>query len=226
MMMKTTAYSDQEMDLHLFLSRLTHEIRNPLAMLSAQLQLLEEHHTELSDSREWEDILSTLSYLNELFQELSSYKDAGLLHMEPGDLSTFLEGLVSAVRPRLEYLNISLQYCSDGNLPVLSGDRLRLRQALLNLIRNAQESILPPGEIRIEAFSDRGHVYLSVIDTGSGIPEEYLETLFDPFVTHKNGGTGLGLAIVRQVVEAHEGEIQIRSIPGQGTTFSMIFPIR
>ena len=81
------------------------------------------------------------------------------------------------------------------------------------------------GTILISVSCDGDNVILQVQDTGCGIPEEYLPTLFDLFVTHKKNGTGLGLAICREIVSAHRGTISVESAPGQGTTFTVSLPV-
>ena len=81
------------------------------------------------------------------------------------------------------------------------------------------------GTIHIRLSCDGDFVTIKVEDTGCGIPEEYLPTLFDLFVTHKKNGTGLGLAICREIVTAHHGSISAQSVPGEGTTFTVMFPV-
>lgn len=210
--------------LHILLSRISHEIRNPVALLKSQVQLLSDNHPELTAYEGWENLEENLEYLTELLNELSNYNHADLLHLEPVNMTQFLMSVLASARPALDYLDITLQIHLDETLPTLSIDCLKMRQVLLNLLRNAQEAISPPGFIYVEAFCKNEKLFISIKDNGCGIPREYLRTLFEPFVTHKSGGTGLGLAIVKQVIEAHNGTIQVESIPGQGSCFTVILP--
>lgn len=211
--------------LHMMLSRISHEIRNPVGLLSSQLQLMTDHHPELKDYEEWDNLEENMDYLTSLLGELSDYNNADTIRLESIEMEPFLRSVLSCARPSLNYLDISLHVHLDEQLPVIRGDRVKLRQVILNLLRNAQEAITPPGQIYLEAFCRNGHIFISMKDSGCGIPREYMDTLFDPFVTHKPGGTGLGLAIIRQIIEAHQGTVQAESIPGKGSTFTVILPV-
>ena len=102
---------------------------------------------------------------------------------------------------------------------------MKLREAILNIVRNASEAIDEKGIISIGAQKQQGQLLLTITDNGCGIPEEYLPTLFDPFVTHKKEGTGLGLPIAKQVIEAHGGSICVSSRLGQGSSFQISLPL-
>ena len=112
------------------------------------------------------------------------------------------------------------------NLPfrALPLDTTQFRQLFLNLIRNAAEAMPSGGTIKISLCFDGDFLTIRVQDTGCGIPAEDLPTLFDLFVTHKKNGTGLGLAICKEIVTAHDGTISVSSVPGEGSTFTVVFP--
>ena len=121
------------------------------------------------------------------------------------------------------------------SLPEVAADEGQLRQALINLVRNAREAILDRDgkgdarpnlgkRIELMARAEGGRVLLQVRDSGPGIGDADLGKIFDPFFTTKVRGTGLGLALVQQVVVDHGGQIDVESAPGQGTTFTMSFP--
>ena len=112
-------------------------------------------------------------------------------------------------------------------LPPILADRRQLQEVLFNLIRNAGQAITPPGGITIRAQSRNGELRIEITDTGSGIPADKLEKIYDPFYTTKEPGkgTGLGLFIVRQIVERNKGRISLESVVGQGTTFFLNFPV-
>jgi signal transduction histidine kinase len=103
-------------------------------------------------------------------------------------------------------------------------DHELFKQALLNLMLNAEQAMPEGGEITLQTRSESDLVCLDIIDTGSGIEPEDLKKLFRPFHTTKPGGTGLGLATTRKIVEAHGGEISVQSAPGRGTKFTIRLP--
>lgn len=202
------------------LSKISHEIRNPLALVSSELQILASRHPEISSYDGWDDILDNLEYIRELLNQLSSYADAWRLNLVPVNVPHFLSSVVKTFSPTLDYLGITLETDISPALPTLPLDPVKMRQSLLNLLRNAQEALtLPAGKILVQAKASREQVCISISDNGCGMTDEQLKTLFTPFVTYKNGGTGLGLAITRQIIEAHNGSITVESRPGQGTSF-------
>ena len=102
----------------------------------------------------------------------------------------------------------------------------KIRQALFNLLRNAQEAIQHAhGKIRITASAVSDGIRITVHDNGCGMTAEQMEQIFFPFVTYKPGGTGLGLAVTRQIIEAHHGTLRVESVPGEGTTFYIVLPL-
>jgi signal transduction histidine kinase len=98
-----------------------------------------------------------------------------------------------------------------------------MTQVFLNLFLNATESMQPGGRLEIRLLEKEAQLEVLVSDTGSGIPKENLSRIFDPFFTSKKEGTGLGLAIVHRIMESHNGDIDVESIPGKGTVFHLIF---
>ena len=110
------------------------------------------------------------------------------------------------------------------DLPSITADPVKLRQLLTNLVRNALEAGCT--SLTFSAFLDSGSLKMTLSDNGSGIPEEYQPTLFEPFVTHKSGGTGLGLALSRKIAEAHGGQLLLSSSNSSGTCFTVILPTK
>ena len=212
--------------LQILLSRFSHELRNPLALLSSELQLLASSHPELSDDEQWENILENLEYIHALLDDLSRYQNAGQLSLVLTDLNPCLNEIARSFRPVLEYLKIEFKTDIPDNLPKLSLDPLKIRQVFLNILRNAQESINHThGVIHFRAESTPQYVHISVHDNGCGMTSSQTARVFEPFITYKSGGTGLGLAVTRQIIEAHHGFIKIESAPGIGSTFHVYIPL-
>lgn len=168
--------------------------------------------------------MENMEYLRTLLDELSDYNNSGRLSKKPVYMDLFLEKTAASVQPVLQYLDIHFTLKLRHPLPVMEIDEVKLRQVLLNLLRNAQEAIEPPGEIRLSAYTDHKNFNICIWDNGCEIPPEYLSTLFEPFVTHKAQGTGLGLSIAKKVTEAHGGNILVQS-DKKGTQFTLRLPL-
>lgn len=218
---------EQTLEFHTALSRFSHEIRNPLSLLNSELQRLSSSHPELAELPEWENIMENLAYIQELLNEFSWYSNAQRLTFTPTDLNKYLPAVIHTYQSTLDYLGIACKTNFAPNLPVLSIDRIKLRQALLNLMRNAQESITHShGEISISAvLEENKQLCICVSDNGCGIDPALIPKLCTPFVTHKENGTGLGLAITKQIIQAHHGHLEITSTPGSGTCIRLFLPL-
>jgi len=107
----------------------------------------------------------------------------------------------------------------------LDGDKSQIKQLFLNIFLNGIQAMEGGGRLSVEVLPlDNGKVLVRVTDTGGGIAEENLDRIYDPFFTTKKGGTGLGLSICYSIVKSHQGEIEVRSRLGQGTTVLVTFP--
>lgn len=205
------------------LSKLSHEIRNPIALINSELQMLASSHPEITAYEGWENIMDNLEYVKELLNDLSNYNNAGKTVLQDTSLPDYLNGILSCVRPTLDYLGISLKTEISPALPAIPLDRVKIRQALLNLLRNAQEAISrPDGEITVRAFPIGKRVCIVIADNGCGITPEQQKNIFTPFITFKSAGSGLGLAVTREIIQAHGGQIEVSSTPGQGSVFRIL----
>ncbi len=213
-------------DFQFTLSKVSHEIRNPVTLINSFLQLMATKYPQVEEFDYWEAIQENMTFLIDLLNELSTYNNAFRLNKKEMNLDQFLKSVASSVRPAMKYLNIEISYTGQENLPLIQGDSTKLKETILNIIRNASEAIEDQGQISIELTQQENFLQISISDDGPGIPEEYLPTLFDPFITHKKEGTGLGLAISKQVIHAHGGSIEVSSKPGQGSTFLLTLPIK
>lgn len=224
-MEKTARYKQNQKEFQLILSRFTHEIRNPLTLISSSLQMLESEHPAVSDWRGWDDITDNLKYIQNLLDDFSGYQNAGKLSPAPVDTSVFFRRIAGSFRPALQYLGIRLETRIPEDLPPILADQTKLRQAFLNLIRNAQESIQHDhGRICLAVSAASGGIQIELTDNGCGMTQKQLDTVFRPFVTYKPDGTGLGLAITREIIDAHRGNLKVISTPGEGTCFCIFLP--
>lgn len=219
-MQADTTTEQLKKDFQLILSKFAHEIRNPIALINSELQLMASAHPELTEYSQWDDLIDNLEYIKELLNELSEYNNAEKLSLEPVDPGKFLSDVLSCEKSILDYLGITLKTDIPPHCSPILIDRIKMRQALLNLIRNARESIgCPHGKITVCLKNTKQGIYISIQDNGCGMTSEQLNNIFNPFVTYKDKGTGLGLSITRQIIEAHNGHIEVTSTPGQGSTF-------
>ena len=159
-----------------------------------------------------------------IVRDLKSFSRVNELDNETVELNSCLESALSIVYNELKYVaTIRKEY-----LPVAKvvGNPGQLTQVFLNILVNAGQSIVPPGEIALKCWQDDHSVYVSISDTGEGIPPENRDRIFDPFFTTKEvgKGTGLGLSISYDIVKKHQGEILVESAVGRGTTFTIKLP--
>lgn len=224
-MQAETTITQLKKEFQFTLSKLSHEIRNPVALLDSELQLMASSHPELCGYPQWDCLMDNLEYIRELLNELSDFSHAGTISPAPVDPKEFLNAVLSCEKTTLDYLGITLEaHLEDISCSVFL-DRVKMRQALLNLLRNASESIdHPKGRIIVCLQKYEKGICISVEDNGCGMTKEQIQTVFSPFVTYKSSGTGLGLAVTSEIITAHHGQITIDSCPGYGSTFRIFLP--
>lgn len=135
-----------------------------------------------------------------------------------------IEEVVDFFNPTARAANIDIKSYLPGDLPPVALDADLFKQALLNLLLNAQQAMPEGGEITLQAGREGDGVVLSVIDTGKGMAPEVAEKVFRPFFSTRPGGTGLGLATTRKIIAAHDGTIDVQSEVGRGSKFTIHLP--
>ena len=207
------------------ISKISHELRNPLTLISSAIQLIEAQHPETASYKYWDSLRGDLNYMEQLLTELSTYNNSERLHTETFSSLEFLQNICLSFA--ISCVDTEIEFTSKlpDSLPPITGDKVKLREVILNLLKNAKDAVGPHGTIRLLAEPTETEITIQISDNGCGIPSEHLETIFDAFVTYKSGGTGLGLSIAKRVVEAHKGIISVSSVTGQGTTFFIKLPI-
>ena len=210
---------------------MAHEIRNPLNAMSINLEMLEEElgGKTAGNPDEVKNFLRSIKgeirRLKDLTENFLSYARPPQLNMDAKDLNRFLEEICVFVQPEAEARRIQLVRDLDPMLPSVDFDSAQLRQAVLNILSNAQQVVPEGGTIRVRSrMEPKGEVRISIQDTGPGMSQEVRENIFQPFYSHREGGTGLGLPIARRAVEAHGGRIEVDSELGLGSTFHIILP--
>lgn len=214
---------------------LAHEIRNPLSTIGMNLELLAEE-LESDDSARARRMLKRISNLQgecrnleDILNAFLQFARAGELNLEAASLNDVVSEYVGFLEPQADSLNVELRPHLDTNLPLVMLDRSLMRQALVNLGRNAMDAMPEGGSIDFltHVTGDRqGHqnVVLEVIDTGQGMDEKTRSRMFHAFFSTRSGGSGLGLPTVRRIIESHRGQILCESEPGRGTRFTITLP--
>lgn len=170
-----------------------------------------------------EDTIYGVDQVSELVRNLRNFSRLDHARVADINLNESIDSALLIARNVIKHQTVLKDY---AELPSISCSPSQINQVFLNVINNASQAIDGQGEIRLRTWYDDNAVYASVEDSGRGIPEENLTKIFDPFFTTKKvgEGTGLGLAIVYKIVEEHGGDIQVRSTPGLGTTFTLRLP--
>ena len=206
------------------LSKFAHELRNPLTTLYSTVQFIEFQHPEVKNFKYWSNLSCDIEYMEKLIEQFSDFSKSEKLDKSIFSLHTLLEQVSLTFATTLVDTDVTYTSKIDPSIHQIVGDKTKLQEVLLNLLKNAYEAALPDKCIYLEAFSKEKEIVIQVRDTGCGIPSELLPTIFEPFVTYKEHGTGLGLAISGQIVKAHGGNISIESTVGVGTCISVSLP--
>ncbi len=209
----------------LTISKISHEIRNPLTLISSNLQLIQKQHPEVLQFTHWNQMLQDLAFTKTLLEELSSYNNGSRLHKTIIHSSDFFKKLILSFATTLTDTSIELTAKIEPNLPYIFGDSIKLQEVFLNLLANAHDAVNSTGKIFFSAQHKDNSILLIIKDNGCGISKNHLSEIFTPFTTYKKNGTGLGLAIVKTVIEAHGGTISVQSIPHRSTSFTLTLPI-
>ena len=164
--------------------------------------------------------------MNRVVSELLEFARPGAVTTVRSDLREVVNRALRLVEVDLKAKNITTRVEGSPDFPLVSINQERFTQALLHLILNAVQAMESGGALTISFETVSGGEFsVSVSDTGPGVPENIQASIFTPYFTTKPSGTGLGLAIVHQIVEGHNGRIQVSNIPGSGARFTIILPM-
>lgn len=210
---------------------IAHDIKNPLAAMKIHLQLMEKS-LQKKGSLSAEDANKYISVLEEEIEHLNSTAVDFLYAVKPmnaelrlDSINKIIEDLYTFLAPEANEKNISLVLDLDNFIPRLEIDAKYVRQAFLNLVQNAFSAMPEGGTLKIKSRLHGDFIEVIFSDTGTGIPEEMISKIFEPYYTTKASGTGLGLTTVYKIMKEHEGDIHVKSEIGKGTSFILQFPV-
>lgn len=214
-------------------SELAHEIRTPLTSIKIFIQSLEqEMGSDDHRNQDFRIVKKEIDRINENITRLLNFAKPEDPQFESVQMETILKETLNLLMSKIKLQDIQLEIALPDPPTPIKGDPKQLRQILLNLLLNAIEAmphggrLTIRGEVKGDGDGQPTLFQLTIRDTGQGILQDHLPYIFDPFFTTKEGGTGLGLSIVSSLVQKHEGEIEVESDPGRGTTFTLLLPLR
>jgi two-component system sensor histidine kinase HydH len=206
---------------------LAHEIRNPLSTLTLNLDLLLEDFQNAETTRDRrvlqrvERLRDEVKRLHAILENFLRFARVQELKLAPVDLNALIDELRDFYEPTLATKGIVIRTHFAPGLPLVRLDADLFKQALLNLILNAEHAMTSGGELILTTRYEPPWAVLDVIDTGLGMTEEVRARIFDAFFSTRPGGSGLGLPTTRKIVEAHGGLIQVQSAVGKGSQFTI-----
>ena len=208
-----------------FSAGIAHEIKNPLTPIMMLMRRVKEEKESLSD-KDIDIIEEELNRIDRIVTELLAFARPDKVEKIEININDVLNEVLTITRPKIDRSDISLIEKCSSSLPDITGVHDALKQVFLNIILNAIQAMDGRGgNLTVETSSSEGNVQVIIRDTGTGITEENLMKIYDPFFTTKKDGTGMGLALTHNIVSDHSGNISIDSLSGQGTTVRVTFPL-
>lgn len=204
---------------------IAHEIRNPLASISGSVQLMQADASSKPENQKLMSIaIKEIDRLNLLITEFLDYARPTHIEKIKLNIKNILEEVLESLRrdPLAQNVQIETHWLDEA---YISGNSDKLKQAFLNILVNALQAMenSKVKKLNLDLTATNNSITLSIADTGSGIPQEQINRIFEPFHTTKVKGTGLGLAIVHSILNAHQAQIDVQSTLNQGTTFALTF---
>jgi signal transduction histidine kinase len=207
-------------------AEISHEIKNPLMAIGGFAQQLVKESRDEKTLAKLSIIVNEVRRLEGLLKEMRDFYLPRPLDRKETDVNALLKKVHDLIKEDCKKRNIRLEFKTDPEEVFVEGDRARIEQVLLNLAKNAIESMEQGGIISFVSGLKQGVVEISISDKGVGIPEEDQGKVFSPFYTTKKQGTGLGLSICKRIIEDHPGSsLRFTSGRGKGSTFVIAMPV-
>jgi len=205
---------------------IAHEIRNPLASITLNLQLLERMLPKDREDYELLDsAISGVQRIKKIVDSTLSYVRTSKSSDQFENLNNIIHGTLPLIQLSLVKKDIEIKLDLDDKIPSIKMDSKEIQQVLINILTNGIEAIENEGVIKIKTSFKPGSIFLVIKDTGMGISESSLNLIFEPFYTQKTSGTGIGLSVVKQILDRYHASISVESELKKGSSFTIIFPI-
>ena len=209
---------------------LAHELKNPLSTIQLNLQLLQEDLSPQNPS--YQRLMNRLTLvhretgrLRDILDDFLRYAGKMEVDLKPVDLNALLDELTDFFTPQAQANRVQARRRPATEPLVVNADARLIKQAVLNLMINGVHAMADKGgELILGARRHDGEAIIEVIDTGSGIPADAVDKIFDAYYSTKKGGTGLGLALVKRIAEEHGGRVSVESEVGKGSNFQIHLP--
>jgi len=203
-----------------------HEIRNPITTIGGFAKRIKNLVGEDNRLKRYTDIImNETARLERLVRQVNDLSKIQSAQLSPGNMISVIDEVLNWFKPLAAGQSVNVVRHIEKDLPMITMDSPQLVTALSNILENALESMSADGKIELDVRRDNNSIMIVVKDSGSGIAQMELDSIYDPFVTSKTSGAGLGLTMVYQIVSNHHGEINIRSKASEGTRVSIRLPI-
>lgn len=221
------AFESLSSDYNMTLRKIAHEFGNALTLINSSLQIIESSHPEVHSFNYWDSTMDDVGYLKHLIAEISLLNNSEHLNLSPVNLMSIVKNAVNSFSsmPIVTDNNITINFTASDNIPDIMGDYIKLKQVVINILKNAIEASQPNGVVEVSMLINNDRLFTIIKDNGCGMTSEQLDTIFLPMITYKTGGTGLGLPISRKIINAHHGTINVISSPDKGSSFTISLPI-
>jgi signal transduction histidine kinase len=238
----TLNYSRKAAAIGRLLAGVAHEVKNPLNAMTIHLELLKQKVGSIKEpivvpgpaggaprqldlAKHVGIIAAEIKRLDEVVAGFLKFARPEELKLQPVLMATVIHDVTQTITPEAQRRRVTLREECGTELPAINADQGMLMQAVLNLAINALQAMPEGGSLRLSCRrASRRRVALVVEDSGVGIPPENLPRIFDLYFTTKEKGSGIGLSMVFRIVQLHDGEVEVQSIPGGGTKFTLFFP--
>ena len=224
--------SEKLSSIGLLAAGVAHEVNTPLAVISSYAQMLSKQvKSDGKQTELLEKITRQTFRASEIVNSLLNFSRTSSTEFTNIDVNRVIQDTLTLLEHQFKTARIKVEQDLQPELPAIYGNTGKLQQVFLNLFLNAKDA-MPAGGTLIISTTNGHNVQVKVSDTGSGIAQEHIHRIYDPFFTTKNkpktghsGGTGLGLSVTYGIIQEHAGKIRVDSAPGKGTTFIMEFPL-
>ncbi|MBU2063531.1 MAG: hypothetical protein KKF93_03960 [Candidatus Omnitrophica bacterium] len=223
---RKSMHSEQLAAMGQMAAAISHELKNPLSGIRVAADYL---IRKVKNQPDVLDIINNINnevaFANSIIANILEHAKVTKPDFQPTNLKQLIEEAILTVAQHGWFNNIEIKKNIPNNLPRVELDKIQIRQVFMNLFINSAEAMVGGGVLEIGISQEAQTVQIQIGDTGVGIEEEKLEKIFEPFFSTKVKGIGLGLAITKEIIEKHDGEIEVKSKPTKGATFIIKLPI-